>query len=76
VLDLQWWTKHKFLPHADSQVIPIMHSPFFTATIIVSHFLHGEAILLAPLFPHSSFSIFPFSILQADVTNPIVSNIL
>jgi hypothetical protein len=34
----------------------------------VSHFLHGEAILLAPLFPHS-----PFSILRRGVTTPIVS---
>jgi hypothetical protein len=48
------WTEHKFLPHADSRVIPILHSP--RATIGVSHFLHGEAILLAPLFPHSPFS--------------------
>jgi hypothetical protein len=31
------------------------------ATIGVSHFLHGEAILLAPLFPRSPFSHSPFS---------------
>jgi hypothetical protein len=35
------WTEHKFLPHADSRII--LHSPW--ATIGVSHFLHGEAIL-------------------------------
>ena len=56
-------TEHKFLPHADSRVIPILHSPW--ATIGVSHFLNEEAILLAPFF--SSFSI-----LRGGVTIPSV----
>jgi hypothetical protein len=38
----------------------------------VSHFLHGEAILLPPLFPHPPFSILPFSILRGGVTTRIV----
>jgi hypothetical protein len=46
------------------------HSPFSTSHKGVSHFLHGEAIILAPLFPHSPFSILPFSILRGGVTTP------
>ena len=37
------------------------------STVGVSHFLHGEAIQLAPLFPYS-----PFSILRGGVTTPNV----
>jgi hypothetical protein len=62
------WIEHKFLPHAGGNGKPILHSPFSTGHKGVSHFLHGEAILLAPLFPHSSFSI-----LRGGVTTPNIS---
>jgi hypothetical protein len=38
-------------------------------------FLHGEAILLAPLFPHSPFSENPFSDLREGVTTPSVLSV-
>ena len=44
----------------------ILHSP--RATIGVSNFLHGEAILLAPHFPHP-----PFSILRRSVSTHVVN---
>jgi hypothetical protein len=37
----------------------ILHSPFSTYHKGLSHFLHEEAILLAPLLPHSPFSHSP-----------------
>jgi len=48
-----------------AMVIPILHSP--RATKGCHTFLHGEAILLAPPFPHS-----PLSILRGGVTTPSV----
>ena len=63
------WIKHKFLPHAGGNGNShsssfILHSP--RATKRCHTFLHGEAILLTPLFPHS-----PFSILRGGVATPI-----
>jgi hypothetical protein len=39
-------------------------------------FVHGEAILFAPLFPHSPFSENPFSDLREGVTTPNVAFLL
>jgi len=50
-----------------AMVIPILHFP--QATKGCHTFLHGEAILLAPFFLHS-----PFSILGGGMTTPIVGN--
>jgi hypothetical protein len=47
----------------------ILHSPK-KATKGCHTFLRGEAILLAPLFPHSPFSENPFSDLREGVTTP------
>ena len=48
-------------------------SPFSEKATKRCHtFLHGEAILLAPLFPHSPFSENPFSDLGKGVTTPNV----
>ena len=53
----------------------ILHSPFSEKATKGCHtFLHGEAILLAPLFPHSPFSENPFSDLREGVTTPNVMN--
>jgi hypothetical protein len=53
----------------------ILHPPFSEKITKGCHtFLHGEAILLAPLFPHSPFSENPFSDLREDVTTPIVKD--
>jgi hypothetical protein len=55
----------------------ILHSPFSEKATKGCHtFLHGEAILLAPLFPHSSFSENPFSDLREDATTPYVCGCL
>jgi hypothetical protein len=52
----------------------ILHPPFSEKATKGCHtFLHGEAILLAPLFPHSPFSENPFSDLREGVTTPIMS---
>ena len=52
------------------------HSPFSEKATKGCHtFLHGEAILLAPLFPHSPFSKNPFSDLREGVTTPIVKHV-
>jgi hypothetical protein len=49
----------------------ILHSPFSEKATKGCHtFLHGEAILFAPLFPHSPFSENPFSDLREGVTTP------
>jgi hypothetical protein len=53
----------------------ILHSPFSEkATKGCYTFLHGEAILLAPLFPHFPFSENPFSDLREGVTTPTIHN--
>ena len=51
------------------------HSPFSSsrATKGCHTFLHGKAILLAPLFPHPPFFREPFSILWEGVTTPLVN---
>jgi hypothetical protein len=55
-------------------IIVILHSPFSEKGTKGCHtFLHGEAILLAPLFLHSPFSENPFSDLREGVTTPIGS---
>jgi hypothetical protein len=64
------WIEHKFLPHAGGNgnshsPFSILHSP--RASKGCHTFLHGEAILLAPLFPHS-----PFSIVRGGVTTPSI----
>jgi hypothetical protein len=52
-----------------------LHSPFSEQATKGCHtFIHGEAILLAPLFPHSPFSENPFSDLREGVTTPIVTH--
>ena len=64
----------------------ILHSPLLTASHLILHspfsekatkgchtFLHGEATLLAPLFPQKPFSENPFSDLGEGVTTPIRS---
>jgi hypothetical protein len=65
----------KFSPHA-SYFSPVgLHSPSpFSekATKGCHTFLHGEAILLAPLFPHSPFSENSFSDLREGVTTPYI----
>jgi hypothetical protein len=49
----------------------ILHPPFSEKATKGCHtFLHGEAILLAPLCPHSPFSENPFSDLREGVTTP------
>jgi hypothetical protein len=48
-----------------------LHPPFSKKATKGCHtFLHGEAILLAPSFPHSPFSENPFSDLREGVTTP------
>jgi hypothetical protein len=48
-----------------------LHSPFSEKATKGWHtFLHGEAILLAPLFPHSPFFENPFSDLREGVRAP------
>ena len=55
-------------------VIVILHSPFSEKATKGCHtFLHGETILLAPLYPHSPFSKNPISDLREDVTTLIVT---
>jgi hypothetical protein len=52
-------------------------SPFSEKATKGCHtFLHGEAILLAPLIPHSPFSENPFSDLREGVTTPILHILL
>ena len=50
-------------------VIHILHSP--RATKGCHNFLHGETILLAPLCPHS-----PFSVLREGVTTPNLKKVM
>jgi hypothetical protein len=72
MLDLRWWSP---LRMSTSLVIVILHSPFSEKATKGCHaFLHGETILLDPLFPHSPFSENPFSDLREGVTTPNKSN--
>jgi hypothetical protein len=61
------WTKHKLLPHADSWVIPIIHSPFSTG-LVGCHTFSMEKLSYWLLF----FLILPFSIIWGGVTTPNV----
>ena len=71
----------KFSPQASYFSPAGLHSPFSTlhspfsekATKGCHTFLHIEAILLAPLFPHSPFSENPFSNLREGVTTPTMA---
>ena len=49
-----------------------IHSYHMRATKGCHTFLHGEVVLLAPLFSHSPFSENPFSILREGLTTPSV----